>query len=187
MVCASYVVHHLMSTFFIFFSQGTCKKRTLFVRMVQVEWQRTHTGGAQARTYINIVLLWLIGNMPIKVHNVVLYTLVVHNIALYWLDGAQDDFACSLSTFFWWCTMQCCQSQCPLSTCPFVCPRTNVTVQCLITRGYMIVSTVKSQIESPGRYAMVWGGYNRVKYKTVTQSNIFYLIFFLFLICKMVV
>ena len=28
------------------------------------------------------------------------YTLVVHNVALYQLDGAQDDFACSLSTFF---------------------------------------------------------------------------------------
>ncbi len=28
------------------------------------------------------------------------YILVAHNIALYWLSGAQDKFACSLSTFF---------------------------------------------------------------------------------------
>ncbi len=31
--------------------------------------------------------------------------MVVHNIALYWLGGAQDDFA-------WWCTIRCCQSRC---------------------------------------------------------------------------
>ena len=34
----------------------------------------------------------------IKVHNVVLYTLVVHNLVLYLLGGAQDNFACSLRT-----------------------------------------------------------------------------------------
>ena len=28
------------------------------------------------------------------------YTLVVHNVDLYQLGGAQDDFACSLSIFF---------------------------------------------------------------------------------------
>ena len=28
------------------------------------------------------------------------YTLAVHNVALYRLYGAQDDFACSLSIFF---------------------------------------------------------------------------------------
>ncbi len=28
------------------------------------------------------------------------YTLVVHKVALYQLGGAQNDFACSLSTFF---------------------------------------------------------------------------------------
>ena len=28
------------------------------------------------------------------------YTLVLHNVALYQLGGAQDDFACSLSNFF---------------------------------------------------------------------------------------
>ena len=41
------------------------------------------------------------------------YTLVLLKIALYWLGGAEENFACLLSKFFWWCTctMQCCQSQ----------------------------------------------------------------------------
>ncbi len=53
-------------------------------------------------------------NMQIKVHNVVLYqhTLVVHTVAFYRLVVAQDNFACSLSTLFWWCTMQSFQSSC---------------------------------------------------------------------------
>ena len=29
-----------------------------------------------------------------------MYTLVVHNVALYQLGGAQDDFTCLLSNFF---------------------------------------------------------------------------------------
>ena len=51
---------------------------------------------AQARTYINIVniFLWLTMNMQIKVHNVVghtvpTYTMVVHNVALYQSGRAQ--------------------------------------------------------------------------------------------------
>ena len=37
-------------------------------------------------------------NQGLQCSSVLIYTLVVHNIALYRLRGAQDDFACSLST-----------------------------------------------------------------------------------------
>ena len=36
-------------------------------------------------------------NQGSKCSSVLMQTLVVHNIALYWLGGAQDDFACLLS------------------------------------------------------------------------------------------
>ncbi len=40
--------------------------------------------------------------------SVLTYTLVWHNVALYWVGGAQDDFATKLKPR--WCTMQFCQS-----------------------------------------------------------------------------
>ncbi len=71
-------------------AQGICKKLTLFVC------------GAEARTYTNMVFLWLTTNKQIKVHNVVLHRRTLwHNAALYQLGCAQDNFACSLSTFFY--------------------------------------------------------------------------------------
>ncbi len=55
--------------------------------------QRTYTGGAQGHGHniiiIHMVFLCLTPNMEIK---------VVHNVALYRLGGAQDNFACSLRT-----------------------------------------------------------------------------------------
>ena len=39
-------------------------------------------------------------NQGSQYSSVLTYTLVVHNVALYLLGGAQDDFACSLSIFF---------------------------------------------------------------------------------------
>ncbi len=38
--------------------------------------------------------------MSVRSSSVPTHTLVVHNIALYRLGGAQDNFACSLSNFF---------------------------------------------------------------------------------------
>ena len=58
-------------------------------------------------------------NQGLQCSSVPMCTLVVQNVALYQLGGAQDDFACSLSIFSW-CTMQCWQSQC-LSMCVSVC------------------------------------------------------------------
>ena len=49
-------------------------------------------------------------NQGSQYNSVPTYTLVVHNIALCWLGGTEDNFACSLSTFRW-CTMQCRQSR----------------------------------------------------------------------------
>ncbi len=37
--------------------------------------------------------------------------LVVHNLALYWLGGTQDDFACCYQLHLWW-SIPCCQSSC---------------------------------------------------------------------------
>ncbi len=39
-------------------------------------------------------------NQGSRCSSVPTYTLVMHNIALYHLGGAQDNFACMLSTFF---------------------------------------------------------------------------------------
>ncbi len=44
-------------------------------------------------------------NQGTQCSSVQTYTLVVHNIALYRLGGAQDDFACLLSIFFY--AVQC--------------------------------------------------------------------------------
>ncbi len=51
----------------------------------------------------NLVTFWQFNKINLNsiAHfnsSVLTYTLVVHSIALYWLGGAQDDFACLLRT-----------------------------------------------------------------------------------------
>ncbi len=68
-VCRSYVVHHFNGT------EVCCAPSTYFV----------HRWPALFTMVYNVVL-------PVPT-----YTLVVQNVALYWLGGAHDDLSCSLS------------------------------------------------------------------------------------------
>ena len=62
-----------------------------------------------------------LANQGSQCSSVPMYTLVVHNVALCWLGGAQDGFACRYGPLPRWCTIRCCQFSYP-SVSPSVWP-----------------------------------------------------------------